>query len=300
VGFGDLAAKIRERGPKTIVVVAAEEGAVLAGVSRAAEEGLARPTLVGDRAAIERAASLEGIDVRGFPIEDARDAEGMVLTAMRLVREGRADALMKGRLSTPDLMRVALKHGLKRPGRLLSHIALFEHPRFDRLLAMTDGGLVPFPTLGQRVEIIRNAVEALRGLGVAAPKVAGLSSTEVPDEKIPSSIEMAQLKAMFAPGCELAGYGEFDGPMDLFSALDTRAAEIKELAGPVVGRADILHCPDVVAGNLMGKAMLLFAEGMRTGGCVLGGAVPIVLLSRASTPDDKYCSIIAGLSCGAP
>jgi phosphate butyryltransferase len=300
VGFGDLAAKIRERGPRTIVVVAAEEGAVLAGVARAAKEGLARPTLVGDRAAIERVASLEGVDVRGFPIEDARDAEEMVLTAMRLVREGRADALMKGRLSTPDLMRVALRHGLKRPGRLLSHIALFEHPRFDRLLAMTDGGLVPFPTLGQRVEIIKNAVDALRGLGVAAPKIAGLSSTEVPDEKIPSSIEMAQLKVMFAPGRELAGYGEFDGPMDLFSALDARAAEIKGLAGPVVGRADILHCPDVVAGNMMGKAMLLFAEGMRTGGCVVGGAVPIVLLSRASTPDDKYCSILVGLSCGAP
>jgi phosphate butyryltransferase len=299
VGFGDLAARIRERGPRTIVVVAADEGAVLAGVARAAEDGLARPVLVGDRAAIERVASLEGVDVRGFPIEDARDAEEMVLTAMRLVREGRAEALMKGRLSTPDLMRVALSHGVKRPGRLLSHIALFEHPRFDRLLAMTDGGLVPFPTLGQRVEIIKNAVDALRGLGVATPRIAGLSSTEVPDVKIPSSIEMAQIKAMFAPGRELAGYGEFDGPMDLFCALDARAAEIKGLTGPVVGRADILHCPDVVAGNMMGKAMLLFAEGMRTGGCVVGGAVPIVLLSRASSPDDKYCSIVAGLACTA-
>ena len=298
--FEDLAARIRARGPRTLVVVAADDGAVLTGVARAAEEGLARPVLVGDRAAIGRVALSNGVDVGDFQIEDVRDAEEMILTAMRWIREGRADALMKGRLSTPDLMRTALQHGLKRPGRLLSHIALFEHPRFGRMLAMTDGGVVPFPTLAQRVEIIGNAVEAMRRLGVESPRIAGLSSTEVPDEKIPSSIEMAQLKAMSAPGRELAGCGEFDGPMDLFSALDADAARIKGLSGPVVGRADVLHCPDVVAGNLMGKAMLLFAEGMRTGGCVLGGAVPIVLLSRASTPDDKYCSILAALSCGAP
>jgi len=300
MGFDELAAGIRARGPRTIIVVAAEEEAVLAGVARAAEEGIARPLLVGDGLAIERLARLHGIDIRGFPIEDASGPEAMVLAAMRAIREGRADALMKGRLSTPDLMRVGLKHGLRRDGRLLSHIALFEHPRFARLILMTDGGLVPFPTLAQRVEIIKNAVDALRRLGVSSPKIAGLSSTEVADEKIPSSMEMSQLKSMFAPGGALNGYGEFDGPLDLFGALDARAAGIKGLGGPVVGRADILHCPDVVAGNMMGKALLLFAEGMRTGGCVLGGAVPIVLLSRASTPDDKYCSIVAALACGAP
>jgi phosphate butyryltransferase len=296
--FDELAAGIRARGPKRLVVVGAEEEAVLAGVARASEEGIARPVLVGDRPEIERLARLHGIDVDRWAIEHVEGPEEAVLSAMHMVRDGAVDALMKGRLSTPELMRVGLKHGLKRPGRLLTHIALFEHPLFGRLLLMTDGGVVPFPTLAQRVEIIRNAVTALRRLGVAEPKTAGLSSTEVPDEKIPSSIQMAELKAMFAPGRELDGYGEFDGPMDLFSALDGRAAEIKGLGGPVVGRADILHCPDVVAGNMMGKAMLLFAEGMRTGGCVLGGAVPIVLLSRASTPDDKYCSILAGLSCG--
>jgi len=300
IGFDELAARIRERGPKTIVVVAADEEAVLAGVARAAEEGIARPLLVGDRGAVARVAEREGIDVGAFPIEDVREPEGMVLAAMRAIREGRADALMKGRLSTPELMRVGLKHGLKRSGRLLSHLTLFDHPRFDRLIAMTDGGLVPFPTLAQRVEILRNAVDAMRILGVAQPRIAGLSSTEVPDEKIPSSVEMARLKELFAPGGDLAELGEFDGPMDLFSALDASAARIKGLSGPVVGRADVLHCPDVVAGNLMGKAMLMFADGMRSGGCVVGGAVPIVLLSRASPPDDKYCSILAALSCGAP
>jgi phosphate butyryltransferase len=299
MGFNDLAARIRGRGPRTIAVVAAADEAVLTAVARAAEEGIARPVLVGDRREVERVAREHGVDIGGFEIEGARHPEEAALTAMRLVREGRADALMKGGLSTPDLMRAALKSGLKRPGRLLSHLTLFEHPRFDRLLAMTDGGLVPFPTLAQRIEIVKNAVEALGRLGVARPKIAGLSSTEVPDEKIPSSIEMARLKAMSAPGGELEGLCDLDGPMDLLGALDPRAAEIKGLAGPVAGRADVLLCPDVVAGNLMAKAMIFFAVGMRTGGCVVGGAVPIVLLSRASSSDDKYCSIVAGLSCAA-
>ncbi|MCK9459786.1 MAG: phosphate acyltransferase [Proteobacteria bacterium] len=300
IGFDELAARIRARDPRTLVVVGAEEGAVLAGVARAAAEGIARPLLVGDRGAIEHAAGRAGVELGGFPIEDVRDPEEMVLAAMRAIGEGRADALMKGRLSTPELMRVGLKHGLKRPDRLLSHLTLFDHPRFDRLVAMTDGGVVPFPSFAQRVEILKNAVDALRRLGVARPRIAGLSSTEVPDERIPSSLEMARLKELFAPGGELAELGEFDGPMDLFCALDACAAGIKGRGGCVVGRADVLHCPDVVAGNLMGKAMLLFAEGMRSGGCVVGGAVPIVLLSRASSPDDKYCSIVAALSCAAP
>jgi len=299
MGFDELAAGIRRRGPRTLAVVAAEEASVLTAVARAAEDGIAKPVLVGDRGAIERLAALHRIDVGSWEIEDAAEPEAAALAAMRLVREGRADALMKGRLSTPELMRVGLKNGLKRPGRLLSHLALFEHPRFGRMLAMTDGGLVPFPTLGQRVQIVANAVEAMRRLGVAEPRIAGLSSTEAPDEKIPSSVEMARLKEMFAPGRELHGCGEFDGPMDLLSALDPRAAQIKGLFGPVAGRADILHCPDVVAGNLMGKALML-VEGMRAGGCVVGGAVPIVLLSRASPPDDEYCSILAGLACAAP
>lgn len=298
--FDDLAARIRAAGPRTLVVAGAGEEAVLTAVARAAADGIARPILAGDAAAIERLARSLGVELGDWAVEDARTPEETALAATRAVAEGRADALMKGGLSTPELMHAALKGGLRRPSGLLSHVTLFEHPLFRRMLLMTDGGLVPFPTLEQRVEIIRNAVGALRRLGVAEPRIAGLSSTEVPDEKIPSSLEMAALKAVFAPGGALHGFGEFDGPLDLFSALDAHAAKLKGLGGPVVGRADILHCPDVVSGNLMGKAILLFAEGMRSGGCVLGGTVPIVLLSRASTPDDKYCSILAGLSCKEP
>jgi phosphotransacetylase len=299
MGFADLAAAIRAGGPRSLAVVAAEDAAVLAAATRAAADGIAEPILIGDPEAIRRAAEAAGVAIGGLAIEAAEGGEAAVLAALRLVRDGRAGALMKGALSTPELLRVGLQHGLKRPGKLLSHITLFDHPRFDRLLLMTDGGVVPFPTFEQRIRILENAVAALRALGVPSPRIAGLSSTEVADAKIPSSLEMARLEAMFAPGAALAGLGAFQGPLDLFSALDADAARKKGLVGPVVGRADILHCPDVVAGNLLGKAMLLFAEGMRSGGCVVGSAVPIVLLSRASPPDDKYCSILAALACGA-
>jgi phosphate butyryltransferase len=297
MGFADLASRIRARGPKTLVVVAAEEEAVLDGVARAAEDGIATPVLFGHAAAIASLADELHVDTSRFTVVDIEDPIEAAVAAMAFIREGRADAVMKGRIPTPDFMRACLKNGLKREGRLLSHLALFDHPRLGRLLALTDSGVVPFPTIDQRVAILKNAVGAMRALGVAEPKIAGLSSSEVPDDKIPPSMEMARLKEMNAPGGALHGFGVIDGPLDLFSAIDPRAAETKGLAGAVVGRADILHCPDVVSGNLMGKSIVFFADDVRTGGCVIGGAVPIVLLSRASSADDKYCSIVAALSC---
>ncbi len=297
--FGDLASRIRETGPRTLVVVAADEEAVLDGVARAAADGIANPVLYGHAAAIASLADELHVDTSRWEIVDVEDPVEAAVAAMARVREGRADAVMKGRISTPDFMRACLKNGLKRQGSLLSHLALFDHPRLGRLLALTDSGVVPFPTLEQRVAIVQNAVRAMRALGVDEPKIAGLSSSEVPDDKIPPSIEMARLKEMNAKGGALDGWGVIDGPLDLFSAIDPRAADTKGLGGAVVGRADILHCPDVVSGNLMGKSIVFFADDMRTGGCVIGGAVPVVLLSRASSADDKYCSIVAALSCAS-
>jgi phosphotransacetylase len=119
------------------------------------------------------------------------------------------------------------------------------------------------------------------------------------EEKIPVSVDAARLKAENRPGGALEGLGVVDGPLDLLAALDPEAARVKGFGGEVAGRADVLICPDVVAGNLMGKALIFFAPGNRAGGCVVGGTVPVILLSRASSADDKYCSIVLGLSCAA-
>ncbi|MDD5309089.1 MAG: phosphate acyltransferase [Deltaproteobacteria bacterium] len=299
MGFSDLARLCRERGARRLAVVAADEENVLKGVLRARREGIASPVLIGDRARIEAIVAADGLTLDGCEVEHVPDAKDAAERAMELVRKKSVSALMKGRITTPELMRLGLRHGLRREGRLLTHVTLFENEKLGRPALFSDGAMVPYPTYEQRVEIVRNAVEAMRALGFASPRVAILSSTEDVDEKIPVSVDAARLKAANGPGGALEGQGIVDGPLDLLAALDPEAARVKGQGGEVAGRADVLICPDVVAGNLMGKALIFFAPRTRVGGCVVGGAVPVILLSRASSADDKYCSIVLGLSCGA-
>jgi phosphate butyryltransferase len=297
MGYDEIAQRLREGGRKDLVVVAAHEGDVLQAVSKAAAENLARPVLLGDEGQISAIAEQRSIDLEGCVVEHVPEDVRAAHVAMEMVREGRVSALMKGKISTPDLMRVGLKNGLRRQGRLLTHIVGYEHARVDRMFLLSDSGVVAYPTLDQRVEIVRNAVDAMRALGVDHPRVAVLSSTEKVDPSVPCSVDASRLVEMNRGGGPLAGYGIVEGPMDLLSAMDAKTAETKGIAGEVVGRADVLHCPDVVAGNLMGKSIAYFSCDVRLGGCVVGGAVPVILLSRASPADNKYCSILLGLSC---
>ena len=292
-----MAARARASEPRKLVVVGAHESNILKGVARAAADGIASPILLGDRSEIEKIASSQDIDLTGHEIVDIADTTEAAQASMEMVRAGEVNALMKGVIPTPDFMRIGFKNGLKREGRIISHLPAFDHEKTGRLLMISDSGIVPFPTLEQRVQIIKNAVDAMRALDVPEPRVAVLAATEEVSDKIPISQEAVALRKMNSDGGELAGFGIVDGPLDFFAAIDPEAAAVKGIGGDVAGRADILHCPDVVAGNLMGKSMIYFSRTMRTGGCVVGGAVPIVLLSRASSADDKYCSILLGLSC---
>jgi phosphate butyryltransferase len=293
--FAALENRARQGAAKKLAVVGAHDENVLVAVVRAHQAGIAEPLLFGDRDKICQLAADRGLSLPADAIQHTPDLQEAALAALALVREGKVGALMKGKISTPDLMRLALRNGLRREGRLLSHIAVFEHPRQQRLIAITDAGLIPYPTFEQRIGIIRNAVEAMRRLGDAEPRVACLSSTEEVDEKIPCSVEAQKLAALSQPGGALADCGFVDGPMDLGAAIDPETAEIKGRNGPVAGRATILHVPDVVAGNLLGKA-IMYLSGIKMGGCIVGGAVPVVLLSRASTADEKYASILLGLA----
>lgn len=295
--FDELAARVREGEARKLVVVGAHEENVLKGVVRAAQDGIAAPILLGDRSKIEEIAEEEELDLSNHDIRDIPDLTDAAMAAMEMVRAGEVSALMKGKIPTPDMMRIGFKNGLKREGRVLTHLAAFDSDRLGRMIMVSDSGIIPYPDLGQRVQIIKNAVDAMKCLGTENPRVAVLAATEEVSEKIPVSMDAVKLKEMNGPGGELDGWGIVDGPLDFFAAVDPEAAKVKGIGGEVAGKADILHCPDVVAGNLMGKAAIFFAGNIRTGGCVVGGAVPIVLLSRASSADDKYCSILLGLSC---
>lgn len=299
MGFKQMAEKARLGRKKRLVVVGAHEAKLLHAVDRARSEGIAESVLLGDARKIRAIAEKEQICLTEHRLEDIPILVDCAERAMELVRAREVDAMMKGIITTQELMHVALRAGLRRPGHLLTHVAVFEHARLGkgRLMMLSDAGLVPYPTFEQRIEIIKNSVLAMRVLGVKQPKVAVLSATEEVDPNIPVSLDAAKLTEMNQPGGELEDYGIIDGPVDFFSALDKDMANLKGIGGPVVGDVDILHCPDVVAGNLLSKAIIYFAEGTLTGGCVVGGTIPVILLSRASSSDDKFCSILLGLSC---
>ncbi len=301
MGFDELVAKARKKESRNLVIVGAHEAKLLKAVARAVSDGLAAAILLGDSGEIFRIAETEGIDLTSYTIEHIPDPHNAAEAAMEMVRGGTAGALMKGKITTSELMHIALASGLRREGRLLSHISGIEHPVLgkDKLILLTDAGLVTYPTLAQRVQIIRNAVDVMRCHGVSNPHVAALSLSEGIDNKIPSSVDAAKLKEMNSPGGELEDIGVIDGPLDLFSALDANSAALKGIESTVAGRADILHCSDAVCGNAMSKAIIYFAKDSRTGGCVVGGTVPVILLSRASSADDKYYSILMGLSCSS-
>ncbi len=293
--FDVLAARLRETEPRPLVVVGGAEENLLEAVTRAERAGLARVIVLGDRQRIVQVAHEHGLDLGQVVIQHEPDDEQAVRAGMAIVREEERAVLMKGTLSTPTLMRTAMREGLRVEGRLLTHIAAFEHSRFERLLLLSDSGVVPYPTLEQRMGILRNAIRAARAIGVPRPNVALLSANEEVDEKFPCSVDYARLCEAVASGA-LKEAGSVFGPVDLFSALDPDIARKKGLDGPGMGLADVLHCPDVVSGNLLGKSIVFFGGDVRTGGCIVGGAAPVVLLSRASSPEDKYCSIVLGLS----
>ncbi|MBW2276541.1 MAG: phosphate butyryltransferase [Deltaproteobacteria bacterium] len=291
----DLAKRV---GRRKLAVAGAEEADVLRASVRAAVEGIATVTVIGRAAEIERIATEEDIDLDALTFAATRDDEETAVRTVELVRSDEADVILKGRIHTKILMREAIRGGLRPGKQLLSHVSLYSSERFPRPVMVTDAALNPYPTLEQRIEIVKNAVTAMRALGVEQPRVALLAASEGVDEKFPCTVDAAKLVELAGHGGPLDGFGHIDGPLDLGSAIDPHAAEIKGVGGEVAGRADIFIAPDVVSGNLLGKAVIYFAGG-RVGGCVMGASLPIAMVSRASPADDKYRSILFALACAA-
>ncbi|MDJ0766432.1 MAG: phosphate acyltransferase [Myxococcota bacterium] len=297
MNFDDIARRAATGAPKKIAVVGAHDPKILNALWRVAEAGIASGILIGDRSDIETVARVEKIDISAHDIWHMEHPETWVDAAMTLVKSGTVTAIMKGKITTAELMHQAIQKGLRQEGSLLTHVTAIEHPALgeDRLVLLTDAGLITFPTLEQRVQIIKNGVRVMQTLGIQTPNVAVLSISEEVNERVPPSVEAQKLKEMNAPGRPLHGFGIVDGPLDLFCAVDANIAALKGVSSRVTGNADILHCPNAVCGNLMSKAIIYFAKESRNGGCVVGGKVPVILLSRASSAMDKYCSILLGM-----
>ncbi len=253
----------------------------LEGAMEAARLGLIVPTLVGPRARILAVAASSGIDLSGVEIVDAPHSEASAAAAVQLVREGKAEALMKGSLHTDELMAAVVRRetGL-RTARRVSHCFVMDVPGHDDALIITDAAVNIAPTLEEKVDILQNAIDLAHAMGTPEVRVAILSAMETVNPKVPSTIEAAALCKM-VDRHQVTG-ALVDGPLALDNAIDPEAARIKKIDSPVAGRANVLLVPDLEAGNMLAKS-LSFLAGADAAGIVLGARVPIILTSRADS-----------------
>jgi phosphate acetyltransferase len=253
----------------------------LEGAIQAAQNGLIAPILVGPRTRIEAVAAEHGIDIAGYPIVDAPFSQAAAAAAVQLVREGKAEALMKGSLHTDELMGAVVRRetGL-RTARRVSHCFVMDVPGYENALIITDAAVNIAPTLEEKVDILQNAIDLGHALNFQEVRVAILSAMETVNPKVPSTIEAAALCKM-VDRHQVTG-ALVDGPLALDNAIDPEAARIKQIDSPVAGRANVLLVPDLEAGNMLAKS-LSFLAGADAAGIVLGARVPIILTSRADS-----------------
>jgi len=280
----------RKTGRKRIAVAAAQEAAALEAAVDAWMAGLGEPILVGSPSAIDELASSLGLDISRFEKVQAKDPAQAAAAAVKLVRDGDADILMKGIVETSTLLKAAFDRdsGIRASG-LASHVAVMESPAYHKLFFVTDAAINIAPSLGDKVEIVANAVRAAKSLGVETPKVALLAAVEkVNWEKMSCTVDAAVISQMQRRG-QIKGC-LVDGPLALDNAISAESARIKKMDSPVSGDADILVAPDIEAGNILYKC-LLDLGGARGAGIVMGAASPIVLTSRADSARTMLASI---------
>jgi phosphate butyryltransferase len=291
--FEELLAAARARGPATIAVAAAHDPDVIESLQRARELNLAEGILVGDGARIRELAAQARFDLDAHQIVNEPEESVAIRQAIALVREGRAGLLMKGKVATANLVRAVLdKDSGLRTSRQLSQVIVFQTPGFDRLMIVTDAAINIAPTLAQKADLCRNAIDVARAIGIQKPNIAALCALEFVNPEMPATVDAAALSSMNRRG-QLAGC-YVEGPIALDAALSKFAAERKKISSPIVENTDILLAPDIEAANILYRAIVYFAKA-ESGGIVQGARVPLVLLSRAETPETKVRSIAIGM-----
>jgi phosphate acetyltransferase len=258
------------------------------GAVDAARLGLIEPLLVGPQKRMQAAAAACDIDISRFTLLDAPDADAAAARSVELVREGKAEALMKGSLHTDELMAAVVRRetGL-RTRRRISHCFVMDVPNHADTLIVSDGAVNIAPTVEDKVDIIQNAIDLAHALQQKEARVAILSAMETVNTKLASTMDAAALCKMADRG-QITG-GLLDGPLALDNAISLEAAQIKKIDSPVAGRANVLIAPNLESGNMLAKS-LTFLAGADAAGIVLGARVPIVLTSRADSVTTRLAS----------
>lgn len=292
--FNELEKEAIAKKSKKIVLTMAEEADALTAVVNAAKKDVVTPILVGDADEIKRIATREKLPVSDFEVVDARGEKEAAAVAVELVRSGKVDLLMKGKVPTPIIMKAALNRetGIRGEG-ILSHVTILETPFYHKFLFMSDPALNIAPDVPTKAEIIKNAVYVCNRLGIDRPKVAVIGAIEKVNPAMQPTLDAAVLSKMAHRGqiknCIV------DGPFALDNAISKKSCEIKGIDTEVGGDADILLMPDIEAANVFYKSFAYLSEA-KMAAVVIGANAPIILSSRADSDIIKYLSILSGVS----
>jgi phosphate butyryltransferase len=274
---------------RRIVVAAAADEPVLEAVSNAMKQGIIIPILVGDKTIIEEIAKKINFDLNNIEIIHEPNPALASVKAVQVIREGKAEILMKGLVATGPLLKAVLDKEIGlRKGSTLSHVAFFESPYYHKLIAVTDAAMNVAPEFSEKVDMLNNAVGVFHKLGVSNPKVAVVGAAETVNDKMSATVHAAMMTMMNKrkqiTGCIV------DGPLALDNAVSAEAAKHKGIVSDVAGDADLILTPDIEAGNILYKS-LNFLGGAETAAIIVGAKVPIVLTSRADSDKSKMLSI---------
>ncbi len=288
--FDEMISAVKaRRNKKMCAVVAAETEHTLEAVLEAYKDGIIEPVLIGDEHMIKEYLEKMAGSAGTMTVISTSSHEEAAQKAVDLVHAGKADCLMKGCLETATLMHAVINDKRMRTGKIMSGMMTLEIPTYHKLLSGTDGGITLYPDLNQKRMIIENAVEALRALAVSCPKVAVMAALEMVNRKMPETVDAAKLKEMNQKGkikdCIV------EGPISYDLAVSKEAAQLKGYESPVAGDADLLVWPDITSGNLATKA-LMYSARAKSGGCILGAKVPIIVASRSAKTEEKFLSIV--------
>jgi phosphate acetyltransferase len=287
--FNELLSLSDELDPVRCAVVHPCDDGSLSGAMDAARYGLIIPVLIGPETRIRHVAAEAGIDLTGAEIIPEPHSHAAAERAAELAASGNVEMLMKGSLHTDELITAVLSKSVLRTGRRMSHVFRFDVPLYHKPLLITDAALNIHPNLSEKVDIIQNAIDFARVMGVATPKVAILSAVETVNPNIPSTLDAAAMCKMADRG-QITG-GILDGPLAFDNAISMHAAQIKHIKSEVAGHADILAVPDLESGNMLAK-QLEYLAGASGSGIVLGARLPIALTSRAEGPSNRVASAL--------
>ncbi len=289
--FEELITEVKKTGKKRLSIAIPYEVEDLKALKFAKDEGIIEPILIGKKDEIKKFYEKAEISLDAEIIEES-DYYKAIELSVSMVRDGKADLLMKGLVKTPELLHAVLDkdRGIRKE-KVLSHVGVLQCSRYPKLITMSDGGMIIAPTLDQKVEILKNAVFVSKALGVEIPKVALLSAIEIVNPDMPSSLDAALITMMAKRG-QIKG-AIVDGPLAFDNAISKWAAEVKGIKSDVAGDADVFIVPNIEAGNIFFKILNYLSDGY-SAGVVIGATAPVILPSRSDSKESKYYSIALG------